>query len=53
MILGDANPFGKEAENLWNEYSSDSTIDAHLVKDIDKLELILQAVEYEKRKMIS
>lgn len=48
-ILG-SNPFGQEAMDLWKEYASDSTPEANFVKDLDKLELIIQAVEYEKRK---
>lgn len=51
LILG-SNPFGQEAEDLWKEYSSDSTIDANFVKDLDKLELIIQAIEYEKGREI-
>lgn len=46
-MLG-SNPFGQEAVDLWKEYVSDSTPDANFVKDLDKLELIIQAVEYEK-----
>jgi putative hydrolases of HD superfamily len=46
-MLG-SNPFGQEAVDLWKEYASDSTPDANFVKDLDKLELIIQAVEYEK-----
>lgn len=49
-MLG-SNPFGEEAVDLWKEYASDSTPEANFVKDLDKLELIIQAVEYEKRKM--
>lgn len=44
-----SNSFGQEAEDLWKEYSNDSSVDANFVKDLDKLELIVQAVEYEKR----
>lgn len=47
-ILG-SNPFGQEAIDLWKEYASDSTSEAHFVKDLDKLELIIQVVEYEQR----
>lgn len=50
-LLG-SNPFGQEAVDLWKEYASDSTPEANFVKDLDKLELIIQAVEYEKRKKI-
>ena len=45
-----SHPFGKEAVNLWKEYASDSTPEANYVKDLDKLELIIQAIEYEKSK---
>lgn len=48
-MLG-SNPFGQEAVDLWKEYASDSTPEANFVKDLDKLELIIQAVEYEKSK---
>lgn len=48
-MLG-SNPFGHEAVDLWKEYASDSTPEANFVKDLDKLELIIQAVEYEKSK---
>lgn len=47
-MLGD-NALGQEAVDLWKEYASDSTPEANFVKDLDKLELIIQAVEYEKR----
>lgn len=46
-MLGPNHPFGLEAEALWKEYASDSTPEANFVKDLDKLELIIQAVEYE------
>lgn len=51
-ILG-SNPFGEEAMELWKEYASDSTPEANFVKDLDKLELIIQAVEYEHSEGIS
>lgn len=40
--------FGEEALQLWREYAADETPEARFVKDIDKLELIIQAVEYEQ-----
>ena len=46
-MLGSDHQFGIEAEELWKEYASDSTPEASFVKDLDKLELIIQAVEYE------
>lgn len=47
-MLG-SNAFGQEAVDLWKEYANDSTPEANFVKDLDKLELIIQAIEYEKR----
>jgi putative hydrolase of HD superfamily len=45
-----ANAFGSEAKELWLEYARDSTKEAHFVKDLDKLELIIQICEYKKGK---
>ena len=33
---------------LWNEYETQSSAEARLVKDIDKLEMVIQAFEYEQ-----
>ncbi|KAL3643066.1 hypothetical protein CASFOL_013881 [Castilleja foliolosa] len=38
----------KEITDLWMEYEENSTMEAKLVKDFDKVEMILQALEYEK-----
>uniref|UniRef100_A0A0D6QX42 5'-deoxynucleotidase n=1 Tax=Araucaria cunninghamii TaxID=56994 RepID=A0A0D6QX42_ARACU len=37
----------EEIRELWNEYENNSSPEANLVKDFDKVELILQALEYE------
>eukprot|EP00898_Chlorokybus_atmophyticus_P007422 jgi/Chlat1/7681/Chrsp64S07138 len=42
---GFAGPF---VEELWKEYEEGITPEAQLVKDFDKLEMILQAAEYEQ-----
>ena len=39
---------GAEVESLFEEYERGETPEAQLVKDCDKLEMLLQAVEYEK-----
>ena len=39
---------GAEVEALFEEYEKGETPEAQLVKDCDKLEMLLQAVEYEK-----
>ncbi|KAG6600790.1 hypothetical protein SDJN03_06023, partial [Cucurbita argyrosperma subsp. sororia] len=36
-----------EIKELWTEYENNSSLEANLVKDFDKVELILQAFEYE------
>ncbi|KAL9225802.1 hypothetical protein vseg_001684 [Gypsophila vaccaria] len=36
-----------EIKELWNEYETNSSLEANLVKDFDKVEMILQALEYE------
>ncbi|ROW05725.1 hypothetical protein VMCG_05145 [Cytospora schulzeri] len=40
---------GEEIRAIWQEYEDSKTLDSHFVHDIDKMELILQMVEYEKR----
>ncbi|KAJ1989460.1 hypothetical protein H4R33_002065 [Dimargaris cristalligena] len=37
-----------EMVELWQEYEACETAEARLVKDLDKFEMIIQAVEYEK-----
>ncbi|KAJ1841139.1 hypothetical protein IWW55_004243 [Coemansia sp. RSA 2706] len=37
----------REIEALWLEYEEDQTNEAHLVHDLDKCEMIQQAMEYE------
>ena len=41
------NGVGNEILELWKEYEEGLTDNAKLVKDMDKLEMILQALEYE------
>ncbi|KMZ66163.1 HD domain-containing protein 2 [Zostera marina] len=36
-----------EIKELWEEYENNSSLEANLVKDFDKIEMILQALEYE------
>ncbi|KAG7347768.1 HD superfamily hydrolase [Nitzschia inconspicua] len=42
------NMVGAEILDLWKEYEIGETAEAKLVKDMDKLEMILQALEYEQ-----
>jgi putative hydrolase of HD superfamily len=39
----------KEIKEVWWEYENDETLEAHFVHDVDKMELLLQMVEYERR----
>ncbi|KAI9088716.1 HD domain-containing protein [Phlyctochytrium arcticum] len=39
----------KEIKSLWEEYEAAESSEALFVKDLDKFEMIVQAVEYEKR----
>ncbi|KAK6429408.1 hypothetical protein LTR95_014445 [Oleoguttula sp. CCFEE 5521] len=39
---------GMEIKELWWEYEDDLTEEAHFVHDVDKIELLLQMVEYER-----
>jgi len=50
-LLGDVHGGipGEEIRAIWQEYEDSTTLDSHFVHDIDKVELLLQMVEYEKR----
>ena len=49
-LLGDTNMV-REIVNLWQEYEDAQTPEALLVKDLDKFEMIVQALEYEQCKI--
>ncbi|KAL7800214.1 HD domain-containing protein [Trichoderma ceciliae] len=40
---------GTEIRAIWQEYEDSKTLDSHFVHDVDKIELMLQMVEYEKQ----
>lgn len=40
---------GIEIKKIWQEYEDDETLEAHYVHDVDKIELLLQMVEYERQ----
>lgn len=42
------SPLGAELYELWLEYETGQTDDAKLMKEIDKMEMIIQADEYEQ-----
>mmetsp|Transcript_22481 Transcript_22481/g.66948 ORF Transcript_22481/g.66948 Transcript_22481/m.66948 type:complete len:126 (-) Transcript_22481:222-599(-) len=47
-MLGRDSGAAGEVASLWHEYEGASTPEAQLVKDFDKLEMIVQAYEYER-----
>lgn len=49
-LLGKVNGgmTGKEIKAIWQEYEDAETLESKFVHDVDKIELILQMVEYEK-----
>ncbi|TVT96727.1 hypothetical protein EJB05_24580, partial [Eragrostis curvula] len=46
-LLG-GGPRAQEIRELWMEYEENASLEAKVVKDFDKVEMILQALEYEK-----
>jgi len=40
---------GAEIRAIWQEYEDSKTLESHFVHDLDKMELLTQMVEYEKR----
>lgn len=40
---------GAEMRAIWQEYEDSETLDSHFVHDVDKMELLLQMMEYERR----
>ncbi|CAL4889645.1 unnamed protein product [Urochloa decumbens] len=46
-LLG-GGPRAQEIRELWTEYENNASLEAKVVKDFDKIEMILQALEYEK-----
>ncbi|KAJ1908240.1 hypothetical protein IWQ60_011715 [Tieghemiomyces parasiticus] len=51
--LLDSSAAAQEMHELWSEYEAGETSEAKLVKDLDKFEMIVQALEYEKRRQKS
>lgn len=40
---------GRDIRAVWEEYERGETLESHFVHDVDKMELLLQMVEYERR----
>ncbi|KAF4984277.1 hypothetical protein FZEAL_489 [Fusarium zealandicum] len=43
-----SGPYTSELRELWHEFEASETPEAQFAQDIDKIELLLQAVEYER-----
>lgn len=48
QLLSPDMPASKRINSLWHEYEEQKTKEARFVKDLDRLEMALQACEYEK-----
>lgn len=48
-VYGGVTNIGEDIRAIWQEHEGSKTIESHFVQDIDKVELLLQMVEYEKR----
>lgn len=48
-VYGGASTAGEDIRAIWQEYEDSKTLESLYVHDIDKVELLLQMVEYEKR----
>lgn len=42
------SPIGAHIQALWEEYEAQATPESRLVRDLDKLEMVVQAFEYER-----
>lgn len=49
-LLGKVNSgiVGKEINDIWREFEDGKTLESRFVNDVDKIELVLQMVEYER-----
>lgn len=50
-LLDPNMPASKRIHALWHEYEEQKTKEAKFVKDLDRIEMALQASEYEQRKL--
>jgi putative hydrolases of HD superfamily len=48
-VFGGSSKVGEEILAIWNEHEDSKSLESHFVQDLDKVELLLQMVEYEKR----
>lgn len=46
---GEGKSVADEIRATWQEYEDSETLESHFVHDVDKMELVLQMVEYERR----
>lgn len=46
---GEGKSVAEDIRAVWQEYEDSETLESHFVHDVDKMELVLQMVEYERR----
>ncbi|KAF1987490.1 hypothetical protein K402DRAFT_375566 [Aulographum hederae CBS 113979] len=49
-VTGGGKEAGEEMRKVWQEYEDGETLESKFVHDVDKMELLLQMVEYEREK---
>ena len=52
MVIDIDNDVGEDIYKLWLEYEEGTSIEAELARQLDKLEMIIQADEYEKEQQL-
>lgn len=48
-VRGAGTNAGEEVQAIWQEHEDSESLESRFVQDVDKVELLLQMVEYEKR----
>lgn len=49
MLTASSPEMAFEAKELWNEYEEHKSVESIIVHDLDKLEMVVQADQYERR----
>ena len=52
MVIDIDHDIGEDIYKLWLEYEEGTSIEAELARQLDKLEMIIQADEYEKEQQL-
>jgi putative hydrolase of HD superfamily len=49
LVNVDGGKMGEEIRALWHEHEESKTLESRFVQDVDKVEMLLQMMEYERR----